>query len=127
MGVHLRARPGPGTRPEGRRGRPHRLKERRTVLNPHGAGRPEKARDAIRAGAEAVQRARASRVKPYRPAAPIRFEVDIQSPDLADLASPPPGVTRTGARSVVDEDQDMLPVFRAWRAMLTAVPSRTPL
>lgn len=89
---------------------------------------PEKARDAIRAGAaEAIQRARAGRVRPYQPKAPIRFEVDIQSPDLADLAALPPGVTRTGPRSVVYEDQDMLRVFRAWRAMLNAMLTRTPL
>jgi D-amino peptidase len=89
---------------------------------------PEKARDAIRAGAaEAVQRARASRVKPFQPKTPIRLDIDVVSPDMADLASLPPGVARTGPRSVAYEDQDMLRVFRAWRAMLNAMLSRTPL
>jgi D-amino peptidase len=89
---------------------------------------PEKARDAIRAGAaEAVQRARAARVKPFQPKTPIRLDIDVVSPDMADLASLPPGVARTGPCSVAYEDQDMLRVFRAWRAMLNAMLSRTPL
>ena len=87
---------------------------------------PEKARDAIRAGArEAVQRA--PRVKPFQPKAPIRLDIDVVGPDMADLASLPPGVARTGPRSVAYEDGDMLRVFRAWRAMLNAMLTRTPL
>lgn len=89
---------------------------------------PEKARDAIRAGAaEAVQRARASRVRPFLPQAPIRLDIDVVSPDIADLAALPPGVARTGPRSVAYEEQDMLRVFRAWRAMLNGMLTRTPL
>jgi D-amino peptidase len=81
---------------------------------------PEKARDAIRDGA-------AERLRPYRVAPPVRLEVDIVSPDLADLASLLPGVTRLGPRSVAYEGPDVLTVFRAWRALLNVMMSRFPV
>ena len=87
---------------------------------------PEKAREAIRAGAmEAIRRA--PRLRPYRVPLPLRFEVDIVSPDLADLASLLPGVTRVRPRSVAYESPDMLNAFKAWRAMLNVMLSRTAL
>ena len=85
---------------------------------------PEKAREAIKAGAaEAVRRA--PRLRPYRVPAPVRLEVDIVSPDLTDLASLLPGVTRLAPRSVVYEGPDVINVFKAWRAMLNVMMTRT--
>lgn len=85
---------------------------------------PEKARAVIRAGAaEAVRRA--SRLRPYIVPAPVRLEVDIVSPDLADLAGLIPGVTPLGPRSVAYQGPDMLDVFKAWRAMLNVMMTRT--
>lgn len=84
---------------------------------------PEKVRAAIRAGAaEAVRRA--PRLRPYRPQAPIKLEVDVVSPDLADLANLLPGVRRLGPRSVAYEGPNMLDVFKAWRAMLNVMMTR---
>jgi len=85
---------------------------------------PEKARDAIRAGAaEAVRRA--PRLRPYRVAIPVRLEVDIVGPDLADLAGLLPGVMRVGPRSVAYDGSDVLNMFKAWRAMLNVMMTRT--
>jgi D-amino peptidase len=85
---------------------------------------PEKAREAIKAGAtEAVRRA--PRLRPYGLTAPVRLEVDIVAPDLTDLASLIPGVTRLGPRSVAYEGPDVLTVFKAWRAMLNVMMTRT--
>jgi D-amino peptidase len=87
---------------------------------------PEKARAAIQDGAaEAIRRA--PRLLPYQVAAPVRLEVDVVGPDLADLAGLLPGVTRLSARSVVYEAGDMLNVFKAWRALLNVMMSRTPV
>ena len=85
---------------------------------------PEKAREAIRAGAaEAVRRA--ARLRPYRVSAPVRLDVDIVAPDLTDLAALLPGVARTGPRSVAFEGPDVLNVFKAWRAMLNVMMTRS--
>src|SRR5262249_12120662 len=46
---------------------------------------PEKARAAIQAGASEAMR-RAPRLAPFRPQPPIRLEIDVLSPHLADLA-----------------------------------------
>ncbi|TMJ12124.1 MAG: peptide ABC transporter [Bacillati bacterium ANGP1] len=85
---------------------------------------PEKAREAIRAGAaEAVRRA--PRLRPYRVSLPVRLEVDIVGPDLADLAGLLPGVMRVGPRSVAYDGSDVLNMFKAWRAMLNVMMTRT--
>jgi D-amino peptidase len=84
---------------------------------------PEKAREAIRAGAaEAVRRA--PRLRPYRVSTPVRLEVDIVGPDLTDLASLLPGVVRAGPRSVAYDGPDILTMFKAWRAMLNVMMTR---
>ena len=84
---------------------------------------PEKAREAIRAGAaEAVRRA--PRLRPYRVSLPVRLEVDIVGPDLADLAGLLPGVMRVGPRSVAYDGSDVLNMFKAWRAMLNVMMTR---
>jgi len=85
---------------------------------------PEKAREAIRAGAAEAAR-RSGRLRPYRVPTPVRLEVDIVTPDLTDLAALLPGVTRTGPRSVAFEGPDVLTVFKAWRAMLNVMMTRT--
>lgn len=49
------------------------------------------------------------------------------TPDLADLAGLLPGVTRAGPRTVVYEGPDMLDVYKAWRAMLNVMMTRSPV
>ncbi|SRR5579871_268857 len=86
---------------------------------------PEKARAEIRAGAaEAVRRA--PRLRPYLPKSPIRFEVDVAKPDLADLATLCHGVTREGPRTIAYEGTDMLDVWKAWLVIRNVMNSRMP-
>ncbi len=85
---------------------------------------PEKAREAIKAGAIEATR-RLPRLCPYRVSPPVRFEVDIVAPDLTDLASLLPGVTRVGPRSVAYESSNVLDAFKSWRAMLNVMMTRT--
>jgi len=87
---------------------------------------PEKAREAIRAGAAEGLR-RLPRLRPYALPSPVRLEVDVVRPDLADLAGLLPGVARPGARSVAYEGPDMLDVYKAWRAMLNVMMTRFPV
>ena len=84
---------------------------------------PGKARAAIQAGAaEAVRRA--PRLARFLPRAPIRLEIEVLNPHLADLASLIPSIARTGARAVAWEAADMLTAFRTWRAMLNVMMTR---
>jgi len=84
---------------------------------------PEKARAAIRAGAaEAIRRA--PRLAAYTPPPPVRFDVDLVSPHLTDLAALIPTVTRSGPRTVTWEAPDMLAAFMTWRAVLNVVLAR---
>ena len=86
---------------------------------------PEKARAAIRAGAaEAVRRA--PRLRPFLPAPPIRLQVDVTKPDLADLASLCKGVHRTGSDGVAYEGPDMMDVWKTWLVMRNVMNSRMP-
>ncbi|HVI86187.1 MAG TPA: M55 family metallopeptidase [bacterium] len=86
---------------------------------------PEKARAAIRAGAaEAVRRA--PRLRPFLPAPPIRLEVDVTKPDLADLASLCKGVRRTGSHGIAYEGPDMMDVWKTWLVMRNVMNSRMP-
>ena len=86
---------------------------------------PEKARAAIRAGAaEAVRRA--PRIRPFLPAPPIRLEVDVTKPDLADLASLCKGVRRTGSHGIAYEGPDMMDVWKTWLVMRNVMNSRMP-
>src|SRR5262249_61416545 len=88
-----------------------------------GPGPPEKARAAIQAGAaEAVRRA--PRLTRFLPRAPIRLEIEVLNPHLADLASLIPNMARTGPRTVAWEAGDMLTSFRTWRAMLNIMMAR---
>jgi D-amino peptidase len=84
---------------------------------------PEKARAAIQAGAaEGVRRA--PRLTRFLPRAPIRLEIEVLNPHLADLASLIPTIGRTGPRTVAWEAADMLTAFRTWRAMLNVMMTR---
>ena len=84
---------------------------------------PEKARAAIQQGAaEAVRRA--PRLARFVPQTPIRLEVEVVNPHLADLASLIPSIARTGPRTVAWEAGDMLTAFRTWRAMLNVMMTR---
>jgi D-amino peptidase len=87
---------------------------------------PEKAREAIRAGAaEGVRRLR--HLRPYVMSAPVQLEADVTSPDLADLAGLLPGVVRRGPRTVAYAGTDMLDVYKAWRAVLNVMMTRSPV
>jgi D-amino peptidase len=86
---------------------------------------PEKARAAIRAGAaEAIRRA--ARLRPFAPAAPIRFEVDVTRSHLAELAALCHGVQRVANRTVAYQGADMLDVWRTWLVMRNVMNSRMP-
>jgi D-amino peptidase len=86
---------------------------------------PEKARAAIRTGAaEAVRRAPG--LRPFRPAPPIRLEVDVLKPDLADLAALCHGVERIGPRTIAYRGTDMLDIWKTWLVMRNVMNSRMP-
>ncbi|HEY8531264.1 MAG TPA: M55 family metallopeptidase [Limnochorda sp.] len=75
----------------------------------------EEATAAIRAAAaRALRQARS--VAPFRPAAPIRLEVEFGTPERADEAAAMPKAERTSARGVAFTADDGL---EAWRAFYT--------
>lgn len=55
------------------------------------------------------------KVEPFRPAAPVRLEVDFRVTVEADLASMMPGASRPGPRTVGYQHDDYREVFRAFR------------
>jgi D-amino peptidase len=68
----------------------------------------------IRAGAIASL---GRRHEPFRPASPVRLEVEFALTQMADMAELVPGSVRAGGRTLAYADDDYLEVFRAWRAM----------
>jgi D-aminopeptidase len=60
----------------------------------------------------------------FVPQVPIRLEIEMVNPHLADLASLIPSIARTGPRTVAWEAGDMLTSFRTWRAMLNVMMTR---
>ncbi len=72
---------------------------------------PERARQAI---GEGMRRALAGlpRMERYRPAPPLRLEIDFLQPVMADFAAVPPGVERTGPRTVAVTTSDAETAFR---------------
>jgi D-amino peptidase len=100
-----------------------RFPEIRTVVVKQASGRhvatslsPERARDLIREGcAEAVRGA--GSLEPFRPDPPFVLEADTANTVSAELCALPPGVVRTGPRTVRFESDAFDEIFRcllAW-------------
>ena len=92
-----------------------------TVVVKHAVGRfaarslaPAEACRRIHAG---VVAALGRRHEPFRPASPVRLEVEFALTQMADMAELVPGSVRSGGRTVAYADDDFREVFRAWRAM----------
>ena len=84
------------------------------ALNLH----PEVARERIAAGAQAaVERVAAGRCAPPRLTAPYRLDVDLQTADMAEIATWAKGVERSDVRSVTIESDDAGAVFRSFVAL----------
>jgi len=81
---------------------------------------PKQARAAIRAGIERALREGPSRgAKPYRFSPPITLELRFTSTTKADMASLLPGSERTAGRTLRFVHDDVITVFRAFRALMT--------
>ena len=98
----------------------------RTVLVKHAIGQraarslsPERACDAIRAGAAAAVRNLAA-CRPAEIAPPYRLEIDLTSVTLADLASLIPVAARTGPRTVAFDAATMFDVL-GWINTISAM------
>jgi D-amino peptidase len=92
-----------------------------TVVVKHAVGRfaaksiaPVEACRRIKAGAIA---ALGRRHEPFRPASPVRLEVEFALAHMADMAELVPGSVRSDGRTLAYADDDFREVFRAWRAM----------
>jgi D-amino peptidase len=92
-----------------------------TVVVKHAVGRfaarslaPVEACRRIRAG---VVASLGRRHQVYRPASPVRLEVEFALTQMADMAELVPSSVRSGGRTVAYADDDFREVFRAWRAM----------
>lgn len=77
---------------------------------------PDKAVALIREGAQKAV-ANAKNMKPFRVAAPIRLEVDLQTVTLADVCEMIPGVERVGKRTVAYTGKDMLEINREFETI----------
>jgi D-amino peptidase len=85
-----------------------------SALNLH----PEVARDLIREGAErAVRRVATGSVGGPRVTTPVRLELDLQTGDMAEVATWVGGVDRVSERTVVIQGDDLLDVFRRFVAV----------
>jgi D-amino peptidase len=62
--------------------------------------------------------------KPYKLAAPFRFELDYHISAQADMGAMIPGVKRIGARTLAFTADDYLEGFRTLRAMINIAPAR---
>lgn len=78
---------------------------------------PEEARAAVRDG---MYRAidRIAEMQPYRPAGPLRGELDLRLPVMADYAGILPGVERTGPRTIAFGGEDGDVFFRTFLAVM---------
>lgn len=83
---------------------------------------PDDACELIEAAArEAV--GRAGSVPPFR-IANARVEVELNHPELADLAAMAPGVARTGEQTIAWTAENGVALMHVWRAMLNRVMTR---
>jgi D-amino peptidase len=79
---------------------------------------PEKARARITAGAQgAAERVVAGEIKLPRLTAPYRLQVELQTADMAEVATWAKGVERYDVRSVVIEGDDPAAVYRSFVAL----------
>ncbi len=78
---------------------------------------PERARSAIVSGMAAAL-GRLSSMKPYLPETPIRLEVDLRWPIMADFCAVMPGVERCAARTVTATADDAETAFRYFIAIM---------
>ena len=78
-------------------------------------GIKDRAADAVR---------HAAQMKPFRVAAPCKFELDFFVSSQADMAMLVPGVQRVNARTVAFQSDDYLKGFRTLRGLINLVPSR---
>lgn len=111
-----------------------RLKAVRTVVVKKAFGRgvarslhPSEARDAIRRGAaDAVKAAVAGELEPFRPDGPFALEADLANTSATELCALPPGVERTGPRTVRFESESFHDVFRCLLAWTYLGASEAP-
>lgn len=87
---------------------------------------PEKARTAIKEGARRGVAA-ARDIPPFRVDTPVRMEIDVSSPTLADLSEQIPGVERVGRTSIAYTGSDMLQAAKAWRIIMNITLTPLPL
>jgi D-amino peptidase len=83
---------------------------------------PEARRGIKDRAADAVRHA--AQMKPFRVAAPCKFELDFFVSSQADMAMMAPGVQRLNPRTVAFQSDDYLKGFRTLRALINLVPSR---
>ncbi len=109
-----------------------RLPGVRTVQVKEGFGRgvarslhPSAARDDIRRACAEVM-AECGRLEPYRPPGPFTLEADVVNTGVADLCALPPGVERTGPRTVRFGSEDFREVFRCLLAWTYLGASEAP-
>ncbi|MGH3473183.1 MAG: M55 family metallopeptidase [Nocardioidaceae bacterium] len=93
------------------------VKESVTRFSAHNL-HPEDARELVRDGArQAVRAVRSGAIAPPRVDVPVELEVDLQTADMAELASWVKGVERSGQRSVAIGGDDQLAVFASFVAL----------
>lgn len=81
---------------------------------------PEESRARIKAGiASAIRNRAAKGAKPYVITRPTTLEITFTYTSKADVAALLPGSERTGARTVRFIHDDLLTVFKAFRALMT--------
>jgi D-amino peptidase len=78
---------------------------------------PERARSAIGSGLRSALE-RIGSMEPYRVEAPVRLEVDLRLPIMADYCSVIPGVERCAARGVTATAEDAETAFRYFIAIM---------
>jgi D-amino peptidase len=79
---------------------------------------PSLARDRIRAGAQAAaEQVRAGRIRPPRLAAPYRLVVEVQTADMAEVATWVKGVERLDVRTVEIIGDEPTAVYRSFVAL----------
>ena len=79
---------------------------------------PRVARERIEeASADAVRRASAGGLRPPQLDRPVRLELDVQTADMAEVASWAKGAERVGTRTIQIETDDALAAFRSFVAV----------
>lgn len=84
---------------------------------------PKKAHELIRDRArQAIDGARAGKIKPYKVKTPVTFEVDFKRTSPAHLGTLFPGVERRGPRTIAISDGDYVKAFKLmWGMLIIAI------